>query len=167
MTDYPIVQDAAPASSIAIDIAKDVHVVVVESSRGRRQFRLANPAGGCGRLRRVHPRTAPAGPHRLRADWAYHRPLAYQLVTAGFDVVLISSLACARYRAALFTSWDKNDPKDTHVLLELLKEGITMRYVDPLVARWHDVQEVAKPYWHVTPARTRVQHSLRTPYLPL
>ncbi|CAN5789611.1 hypothetical protein BH11GEM2_BH11GEM2_07180 [soil metagenome] len=55
-------------------------------------------------------------------------------VTAGFDVVLIAWLACARYREALFTSWDKTDPKDAHVLLELLKQDVTMRYVDPLVA---------------------------------
>jgi transposase len=86
---------------------------------------------------------------------------------AGFDVVLIASLAGARYREAMFTSWDKNDPKDAHVLLALLKQGITMRDVDLLVAGWHDVQEVAKTYWHVTLARTRVQHSLLTHYLPL
>jgi hypothetical protein len=39
--------------------------------------------------------------------------------------------------------------------------------VDPLIAGWHDVQEVAKTYWHVTLARTRVQHSLLTHFLPL
>jgi hypothetical protein len=53
------------------------------------------------------------------------------------------------------------------VLLELLQQGIAMRYVDPLLAGWHDVQEVAKTYWHVTLARTRVQHSLLTHFLPL
>jgi hypothetical protein len=42
-----------------------------------------------------------------------------------------------------------------------------MRYVDPLVAGWHDTQEIAKTHWHVTLARTGVQHSLLTHFLPL
>ena len=97
----------------------------------------------------------------------YHGLLAYQLVTAGVDVVMIASLACARYREARYTSWDTNDPKDAAVIPDLLKKGIAMRYVDPLVAGWHDVQEVAKTYRHVTLARTWVQHSLLTHFLPL
>ena len=31
----------------------------------------------------------------------------------------------ARTRDALYYSWDKNDPKDTQVLLHLLKTGVT------------------------------------------
>lgn len=84
------------------------------------------------------------------------------MVTAGVDVVLVASLAVARYREARYTSWDKNDPKDAAVILELLKQGITLRYVDPVVAGWHDMQEVAKTYWQVSRSRTRVQHSLLT-----
>jgi transposase len=167
MTGYALTQIAVPVSWVAIDIAKDVHVVLTESPRGRRAFRVAN------RIEDVQSfvRFLTELPQPVRIGFeptgVYHRPLAYQLVTAGFDVVLIASLACARYREAMFTSWDKNDPKDAQVLLELLKQGITMRYVDPLVAGWHDVQEVAKTYWHVTLARTRVQHSLLTHFLPL
>jgi hypothetical protein len=37
-------------------------------------------------------------------------------VTAGLDVVLVASLACARYREARYTSWDKNDPKEAAVM---------------------------------------------------
>lgn len=160
-------QHVIPASWVAIDIAKDEHVVLAESPRGRRQFRIAN------RLEDVHAfvqflRELPS-PVRIGFEptGVYHRPLAFRLVQSGFDVVLIASLACARYREAMFTSWDKNDPKDTQVLLELLKQGVTMRYVDPLVAGWHDIQEVSKTYWQVTLARTRVQHSLLTHFLPL
>ena len=160
-------QHGTPTSWVAIDIAKDEHVVLAESPRGRRQFRIAN------RLEDVHAfiqflRELPA-PVRIGFEptGVYHRPLAFRLVDAGFDVVLIASLACARSREAMFTSWDKNDPKDTQVLLELLKQGVTMRYVDPLVAGWHNIQEVSKTYWQVTLARTRVQHSLLTHFLPL
>jgi transposase len=168
MTGYPSPpEDVAPQTWAAIDIAKDAHVVLVESPTGRRQFRVANQLEDITAL--VTFLRAQPQPVRIAFEptGVYHRPLAYRLVMAGFDVVLIASLACARYREARYTSWDKNDPKDTTVLLELLKQGITMRYVDPLVAGWHDVQEVAKTYWHVTLARTRVQHSLLTHFLPL
>lgn len=168
MTGYPVPPyDTAPQTWAAIDIAKDAHVVLVESPAGRRQFRVANTLADIRAL--VAFLGAQPQPVRVAFEptGVYHRPLAYQLVTAGVDVVLVASLACARYREARYTSWDKNDPKDAAVLLELLKQGITMRYVDPLVAGWHDVQEVAKTYWHVTLARTRVQHSLLTHFLPL
>jgi transposase len=160
-------QDGAPVSWVAIDIAKDVHVVLVDSPDRRQQFRLPNrleDIQGFVRFLRQRPQ-----PVRIAFEptGVYHRPLAYQLVTAGFDVVLVASLACARYREARYTSWDKNDPKDASVILELLKQGLTMRYVDPLVAGWFDVQEIAKTYWQVTLARTRVQHSLLTHFLLL
>ncbi len=174
MTGYPLPsgppaapENMAPQTWAAIDVAKDAHVVLVESPRGRRQFRVANTLEELQALvayLRAQPQPVRVG---FEPTGVYHRPLAYQLVTAGVDVVLVASLACARYREARYTSWDKNDPKDAAVILELLKQGITMRYVDPLVAGWHDVQEVAKTYWHTTLARTRVQHSLLTHFLPL
>ena len=86
---------------------------------------------------------------------------------AGFEVCFISSVASARYREVMFNSWDKNDPKDAAVLLELLKQGITQRYIDPLIAGHHDLQELSKTYYQVTLSRTRLQHSILTHYLPL
>ena len=97
----------------------------------------------------------------------YHRPLAYRLVSEGFDVCLISSLAAARYREATFNSWDKNDPKDAQVILDLLQQGKTLRYYDPMVAGIHDLQELSKTYMQIALARTRLYHSLITHYLPL
>ena len=55
----------------------------------------------------------------------YHRPLAWRLVQAGFDVRLISSVALARTREALHNSWDKNDPKDAQVIRHMLRIGAT------------------------------------------
>jgi Transposase len=164
---YPSIENATPVTWVAIDIAKDAHVVLVQTPTARRSFRVGNRLDDIERLIAflwIQPQ-----PVRIAFEptGVYHRPLAYRLVCAGFDVVLISSLACSRYREARYTSWDKNDPKDTAVLLELLQQGITMPYVDPLVAGWHDIQEVAKTYWHVTLARTRVQHSPLKHYLPL
>jgi len=47
----------------------------------------------------------------------YHRPIAWRLLSAGFNVHLISSVALARTREALHNGWDKNDPKDAQVML--------------------------------------------------
>jgi len=49
----------------------------------------------------------------LEATGNYHRPLAYCLQQEGFDLKLVSSVAAARTREAMYNSWDKNDPKDT------------------------------------------------------
>jgi transposase len=168
MTGHPSrPKDVVPQTWVAIDVAKDTHMVLLELPTGRRQFRITNrleDLDGLVRLLQGQPQPVRVA---LEPTGVYHRPLAYRLVTAGLDVVLVASLAVTRYREARYTSWDKNDPKDASVLLELLKQGVTMRYVDPLVAGWHDVQEVAKTYWQITLARTRVQHSLLTHYLPL
>ncbi len=96
-----------------------------------------------------------------------HRTLAYRLLREGFEVCMASSVAGARYREAVFNSWDKNDPKDAGVILALLKQGITQRFVDPLIAGHHGLQELSKTHYQISLARTRLQHSLLTHYLPL
>jgi transposase len=97
----------------------------------------------------------------------YHRTIAYRLVSEGFDLVLVSSVAGARLREAVFNSWDKNDPKDAQVIMRLLKQGMTQRYCDPVVLRTHDLQELSKTYLHISRAKTRLQHVLLTHYLTL
>ena len=92
---------------------------------------------------------------------------AYRLVSEGFDLVLVSSVAGARLREAVFDTWDKNDPKDAGVILRLLKQGMTQRYCDPLLMQTHDLQEMSKTYHHIAQARTRLQHILITHYLTL
>ena len=158
---------AIPATWVAIDIAKDAHVALIETGGKRQQRRLPNTLDSMVQFI-AHLQDQPQ-PVRIAFEptGMYHRPLAYRLVTAGFDVCLVSSVTCARYREARYGSWDKNDPKDARVILEVMQQGMTMRYVDPLIAGWHDVQEVAKTYWQVTLARTRVQHSLLTHFLPI
>ncbi|MEO7861840.1 MAG: transposase [Nitrospirales bacterium] len=97
----------------------------------------------------------------------YHRPLAYFLHQCGFELRLISSLAVARTRDALYNSWDKNDPKDTQVLLHLLKNDVTQRYHDPMVHAVNDLQEFAQMHYQVSLRKVRVQHSIMTHYLLL
>ena len=155
-------------SWIATDIAKDFNVVMLETVDGQtRRFRMANSGKDHDRLIEVlHglPQPCHIG---FEATGNYHRPLAFRLLTEGFDVSLISSLASSRYREAIFNSWDKNDPKDAGILLELLKRGIVQIYTDPIKSGFHDIQELSKTYYHITLSRTRLQHSILTHYLPL
>jgi hypothetical protein len=79
----------------------------------------------------------------------------------------VSSLAVARTRDAMYKSWDKNDPKDAQVILHLLKTGTTQRFVDPVVSRHHDLQEMANTYQAGVPRKVRLQHAIVTHHLPL
>ena len=67
----------------------------------------------------------------------------------------------------MFNSWDKNDPKDAAVILEMLKQGRTQRYVDPMLAGHHDIQELSKTYYQISRARTKVQHAIINHHVPL
>lgn len=161
-------QDTPPRTWVAIDIAKRVHVVLVErADESRRQYRIHNCREEIDRfVSFLHAQEAPVR-IALEPTGNYHRVLAYRLVREAFDVRLVSSLAGARYREAMFNSWDKNDPKDAAVILALLKQGVTQHYHDPLITGVHDLQEISKTYHHIVLSRTRVQHSLLTHYLPL
>lgn len=134
MTGYPKPsQDVVPQTWVAIDIAKHTHTVLLEA-QGRRRFRMTNRLEDLeGLIALLHTQPAPVR-IAFEPTGVYHRPLAFRLVSAGLDFVLVASLAVARYREARYTSCDKNAPKDAAVLLELLKQGITIRYVDPLIA---------------------------------
>ncbi|ARV18630.1 hypothetical protein AEP_01686 [Curvibacter sp. AEP1-3] len=97
----------------------------------------------------------------------YHRALAYRLLAAGVEFVSISSVAQSRYREAMFNSWDKNDPKDAAVILEMLKRGNVQTYFERIMAGHHDLQEISKTYYQVSRARTKIQHSIVNQHLPL
>lgn len=153
---------------VAIDVAKVWNIVLVEEPNGKqRRFRVANTRSDHDRLV-LFLRNQP-GQCRvaLEPTGDYHRPLAYRLLDEGFELYLVSSVAVARFREALFNSWDKNDSKDAAVILDLLKQGKLLRYYDPIVAGNHDLQEISKTYTQVTLARTRLQHSILTHFLPL
>jgi len=153
---------------VAIDIGKAFHAVLIEGVDGKRQqFRMANDAEDYDRLV-VFLRGLP-GPARIALEPTgdFHRTLAHRLLREGFSVVSVSSVAGARYREALFNSWDKNDPKDASVILQLLKHGLVQHYHDPLLAGDHDLQELAKTYHQIVLARKRLADSLLNHYLPL
>jgi len=153
---------------VAIDVAKFTHQVLLELPTGqRRALRVANTKAEIDQfvamLRSLeHPCDIAFEP-----TGDYHRPLAYVLGQAGFHLSLVSSLAVARTRDAMYNSWDKNDPKDAQVILQLMRSGTTQRYVDPLVTGHLDLQELANTYQQVSLRKVRLQHSIVTHHLPL
>lgn len=158
----------APCHWVAIDVARYWNAVLIETASGQRhRFRMANAAEDFDRLieflnglgGRIRAALEPTGD--------YHRAIAHRLATSGVEVVSISSVAQSRFREAMFNSWDKNDPKDATVILEMLKQGRVQRYVDPMLAGHHDLQELSKTYYQVSRARTKVQHAIINHHVPL
>jgi Transposase len=154
---------------VAIDIAKHYHEVLIEPPVPRRRvrLRLANRREDfeqlAGYLRGLRSSILIG----FEATGNYHRPLAYFLHCQGFELRLIPMLALARTREAMHNSWDKNDPKDAQVILQLLKTGLAQTWHDPLVNGSNDVQELSKTHFQVTLARVRVWHTLRNHYFAL
>lgn len=153
---------------IALDIAKAQHQVLIELEPNRRKsLRVPNTRSGIedliATLRGFERRCTIA----FEPTGDYHRPVAYWLGDAGFDVHQVSTLAVARTREALFNTWDKNDPKDAQVILHLLKTGATQRFVDPMTHGYVDLQEMANTYQQVSLRKVRLQHSIVTHHLPL
>jgi transposase len=158
----------SPVVWVAIDVAKLTHQVLLELPSGRRRaMRVANTKAEIDRF--VATLRAFDLPCEIAFEPTgdYHRPLAYVLGQAGFHLGLVSSIAVARTREALYNSWDKNDPKDAQVILHLLKNGTTQRYLDPLVTGHQDLQEMANTYQQVSLRKVRLHHSLVTHHLPL
>jgi transposase len=157
----------APATLVAIDIAKHRHEVLIEAPGQARRRRLTILSTKTDYDRLVEALGAYGGPVLIgfEATGDYHRGLAYRLLSAGFELRLVSSVALARTREALHNGWDKNDPKDAQVILHMLRIGATQRYVDPLAAGINDLQELSKTHEAISKAKT--WHRILTHYLPL
>ena len=153
---------------VAIDIAKQWNAALVEYPDGRRQrFQFRHAREDYDRLVKLLRDSGSACRIAFEPTGVYHWALAYRLLQEGFEVCQVSVVAAARYRDAMFNSWDKNDPKDAQVILELLKQGVTQRYHDPLINHTHDLEEISKTYELISRARTRLRHGIITHYLPL
>lgn len=163
-TNHPI----AALHWVAIDVARYWNAVLVETASGQRhRFRMTNSAADMQRLTDFLLGLGGRCRVALEPTGDYHRPIAHRLLRAGFEVVAISSVAQSRFREAMFNSWDKNDPKDAAVILEMLKQGRTQKYVDPMLAGHHDIQELSKTYYQISRARTKVQHAIINHHVPL
>lgn len=113
----------ADAVLVAIDIAKVRNEVLIAApgDKRRRRLQVLNNRAEHDRLIEIlqsYGRPVVCG---FEATGNYHRPIAWRLAEAGFEVRLVSSLALARTREALHNGWDKNDPKDAQVILHMLR----------------------------------------------
>ena len=103
----------------------------------------------------------------FEATGNYHRTLAHRLLSAGFELRLISSVALARTREALTLRAMNPESADAQVILHMLRIGATQRYVDPLAAGINDLQEMSKTHEAISKAKTQTWHRILTHYLPL
>ena len=90
--------NATPACNlVAIDVARYGNAVLVESANGKRhRFKMANSAADFSRLLGFLgglPGSCRVG---LEPTGDYHRALAHRLLSAGFEVVSINSVALSR-----------------------------------------------------------------------
>jgi transposase len=130
---------------VAIDISKERHDVLLELPDGRRKgFRISNHKADFDRFAAYLSVLELPCHIAFEATGDYHRILANFLHTQGFKLHLVSSIATARTREALYNTWDKNDAKDAKVILHLLKTGATQIYHDPLIHNYNDLQENRK-----------------------
>ena len=153
---------------VAIDVAKARNEVLIEGpSHRRRRLTVLNTRVEHDRLIALLSGLGQPVTCAFEATGNYHRPIAWRLLQAGFDVRLVSSLALARTREALHNSWDKNDPKDAQVILHMLRIGATQRSHDPLTAGINDIQELSKTHEAISKAKSETLHRILTHYLPL
>jgi transposase len=153
---------------VGIDIAKRKNdVVVALSENKKRRFTVANKLDDYEKFLEYLQGLDADCQLGLEASGNYHRPLAYYLESHGIKINLISSIALARTREAMHNSWDKNDPKDAHVIVHMLRTGLKQIYYDSLRNGIQDLEELSKTHYQVSLQKMRVQHSLLTHYLPL
>lgn len=103
----------AGAALVAIDVSKLRNDVLIEVPDARRCRRLTVTNCRAEHDRLVAELQALARPITvgLEPTGHYHRPLAWRLVQAGFDVRLISSVALARTRRRCTTAGTKTTPR--------------------------------------------------------
>jgi transposase len=153
---------------VGIDIAKKHNDVLVDRpGHRRRRFRVANQLEDYHRFANFLAGIPERPVIGFEATGNYHRTLAFFLAKKGFALRLVSSVAAARTREALYNSWDKNDPKDAQVIIHMLKTGVTQLYHDPLIHGINELQELSKTYFQISLHKVRTQHSILTHYLPL
>ncbi len=163
-----ILSNTQPTTWVGIDIAKRHNDVLVERpGHRRRRFRVANRLDDYQRFSEFLTDLPERPVIGFEATGNYHRTLAFFLAKKGFSLRLVSSVAAARTREALYNSWDKNDPKDAQVIIHMLKTGVTQYYHDPLIHEINELQELSKTHFQISLHKVRIQHSILTHYLPL
>lgn len=107
---------------VAIDMSMHRQEVLLERPEGGRHCRIAVMATNEDYDQLAAELTAIGRPIIVgfEATGNYHRTLAHRLLSAGFELRLISLVARARTCQALHNGWDENDSKDAQVICTVL-----------------------------------------------
>jgi transposase len=153
---------------VAIDVSKHKHDILIEyPNKTRKRMVIANTKKDFERLASLLISSKLNVSVALESTGYYHRAIGYFLIQQGFNLFLISGIATARTRECKFNSRDKNDKRDTEVILYLLQQGTVQYYYEPLLHDYNEIQELSRTYSRVSDRKTRLQHSVINHFLAL
>jgi transposase len=153
---------------VGIDVAKYEHVVAIEFPDGKTErLRIKNRKEDFEILHAKLNQQKEQVEIGLEPTCSFHRNISHFFMVRGFKVRGVSSLVGARTREALHNSWDKNDAKDSDVILYLLKQNMTQTLTEPAIAGHNHLQELSKTYEQIVRRKTKIQHSIVNHYLPI
>lgn len=153
---------------VAIDVSKHKHDILIEyPNKTRKRMIIANTKSDFERLANLLNSSELNVSIALESTGYYHRAIGYFLIKNGFNLHLISGIATARTRECKFNSRDKNDKRDTEVILYLLQQGNVQYYYEPLLHDYNDIKELSGTYSRVSDRKTRLQHSIINHFLAL
>lgn len=166
MTDQT--QNNQKATLVALDIAKKSHDAMIAYPNGKTvSLKVPNHLDGYEHLLKHAQLKGEAVHVAFEPTADYHRNIAFWLQAQGCRCYFVSSLSCARAREMLYNNWDKNDRRDSAVILYLMQQGLMKPFYDPLVNDTFDIQEISNTYHQISIARTRAMNSLFNHYVTL
>ena len=124
---------------VGMDIAKDRHHAFFGSATGRTLLRRLVFDNNYEGFRKLLDQTeALRVRHGLKKvvygmepTANYHKPLGEYLIHLGRCVVLVSGVTAKKNRESLDGRWDKNDPKDSANVADLISQGKCLYYEYP------------------------------------
>jgi transposase len=121
---------------VALDIAKVRNEVLIEAPNHKRRRRLSVLNTRAEHDRLIETLRAYGEPVicAFEATGNYHRPIAWRLIEAGFDVRLVSSMALARTREALHNAGTRTIramPRSSFTCYGSARRNVTMTRSGP------------------------------------
>jgi transposase len=124
---------------VGIDVAKEKHHAFFGTATGKtllRRLVFENSVTGFSRiLSQVEAIQEAQGLRKvvfgLEPTANYHKPLGEYLIKCGLMTVLVSGVAVKHNRKSLDGRWDKNDPRDSANVADLISQGKCQFYEYP------------------------------------
>ena len=162
---------------VGLDIAKDKHVALMGTARGktlRRRVICKNDISGFNNL--LEETLAVQKQYGLNKivfglepTGNYHKPLARWLMMQNHQLVMVSGKAIKENRQLLDGRWDKNDPKDSANVADLISQGKCQFYANPgqMITDLRDLLSLRKRLKRQEHSlRMRIRNSLLSKHFP-